>query len=73
MDFRIQRTSWSPSLHLNLVIACLFRKSYERVALNPVTTPAIDRIYLQKQIRSAVQMLMLGDELKIEWEAEVAN
>jgi len=38
-----------------------------------MTTPAIDRIYLQKQIRSAVQMLMLGDELKIKWEAKVTN
>ncbi len=73
MNFRIQRTSRSPGLNLNLVIACLFRKSYEGVALNPMTTPAIYRIYLQKQIGSAVQMLMLGDELKIEWEAEVAN
>lgn len=73
VDFRVERSAGSPGFSFDLVIAGFLGEPHECVTFNPMPSPTIDRVNLKKDVRSALKVIVLGYELKVKREAEVAD
>ena len=73
VDLGGEGASRSPGLHLKLVVAGLGREPDEAIALDAVSTPAVDGVDLKEQVGALLHLLALSQELEVEREREVTD
>lgn len=55
------------------MVSHISREAYEAIAFNAVSSPAVNTMDREEQVRPVVQVLLLGQELEVKGEAEVAH